>query len=157
MKREIEEYHFIGDNSGIGLLKGSEIILDEGLHRLHKTPLLALQLGEDHPEKEDSHMLASPPNMLSLKWIKRWDTGTSVHAMPVQRLLYLPDSLLLPLYMRLVPGTLYLVHRYVYYCLYRDFTSWQPSPAPSCSPSSQAAMLQPLREPAGTPDFKHQA
>ena len=67
MKREIEEYHFTGDDSGIGLLKGSEIILDEGLHRLHKTPLLALQLGEDHPEKEDSHMLASPPNMLSLK------------------------------------------------------------------------------------------
>ena len=52
MKREIEEYHFIGDNSGIGLLKGSEIILDEGLHRLHKTPLLALQLSEDHPERE---------------------------------------------------------------------------------------------------------
>ena len=50
-----KEYHFKGDDFGIGLLKGSEIILDKGLQRLHKTPLLALQLSEDHPEKEDSH------------------------------------------------------------------------------------------------------
>ena len=70
----MEEYHVIGYDGGVGLLKGLEIILDEGLHHLHETSLLPLQLSHDHPGEggtllqpsTSSHCTVKPPESFLL-------------------------------------------------------------------------------------------
>ena len=45
----------MGDDRGISLAKGMEIILDESPHHLHKSSLLSFQLSQDHPGEEDNY------------------------------------------------------------------------------------------------------